>query len=330
MSVLIDQFQRRIRYLRLSVTDQCDLRCGYCLPKGFKDFVEPDDWLNFDEIHRVIKLFTQLGVDSIRLTGGEPLLRKNLPLLAERLVQLPELKDLAISTNAVRLTKLAEPLRNAGIKRVNISLDSLDPERFRSISQGKLEKVLAGLQAAKAAGFAPIKINMVLMAGINDDEAEDILAFCIHHGFTLRFIEIMPIGDTGRLSSKHYISLQTIKARLARRFSLIPEVPSGHHHDPGPAHYMRVGDTGARVGFITPMSEHFCADCNRIRLTADGTLYPCLGQNNAIPLGHMLRNGASDTDLLNAIANAIHFKPERHEFNEKPQQVLRFMSMTGG
>lgn len=326
MQQLIDPFGRPIEYVRLSVTDRCDLRCNYCMPKGFRDFEEPEQWLDFTEIERVIGAFGRLGVTRIRLTGGEPLVRHNIPELASRLAALPNIEDLSLSTNATRLDKHAQALRQAGISRINVSLDSLRPERFREITQGRLEKVLSGLMAARDAGFAPIKINMVVMAGVNDDEVEDMVEFCIEHGFTLRFIETMPMGSTGASAGRQYVNLQDVRRQLARRFELIP----GVMHGGGPARYVRIAGTELRIGFITPISQHFCDTCNRVRLTADGTIYLCLGQNDKLELRPLLRAGAGDHDLEQAILAAIARKPERHEFSEKPEQVVRFMSMTGG
>ncbi|GAB4358460.1 MAG: GTP 3',8-cyclase MoaA [Immundisolibacter sp.] len=324
---LVDPFQRRIDYVRVSVTDRCDLRCNYCMPKGFDGFHEPEEWLSFDEIARVVAAFTRLGVQRIRLTGGEPLARRNLPELAARLSALEGLQDLSLSTNAVRLDKYAEALKRAGVGRVNVSLDSLLPERFAQITGGgKLHKVLRGLEAAHAVGLSPIKINMVAMAGVNDDEIEDMVAFCAERDFTLRLIETMPMGDTGRQASGQYLDLQTVRQRLARRFELIPDLLPGG----GPARYYRLAGTNTSIGFITPISQHFCETCNRVRLAADGTLYLCLGQDHSYPLRPLLRAGASDAELEAAIRAAIAIKPERHEFREKPEKVIRFMSMTGG
>jgi cyclic pyranopterin phosphate synthase len=324
---LIDPFQRRIEYLRVSVTDRCDLRCGYCMPKGFDGFHEPDDWLTFHEIERVVGAFTRLGVQRVRLTGGEPLVRHDLPDLATRLSALPGLRDLSLSTNAVRLDKYAAALKRAGVGRVNVSLDSLDPERFAQITGGgKLHKVLRGLEAAHEAGLAPVKINMVAMGGVNEDEIEAMVAFCAERDFTLRLIETMPMGDTGRNASGQYLDLQTVRRRLAERFELIPDIATGG----GPARYYRVAGSGTRIGFITPISQHFCETCNRVRLAADGTLYMCLGQDHSYALRPLLRGGVSDTELESAIRTAIGLKPERHEFREKPEKVIRFMSMTGG
>lgn len=323
---LTDQFGRSIDYVRLSVTDQCDLRCFYCLPQGFRDFETPEHWLSFDEIVRVIGAFARLGTRRVRLTGGEPLVRKGLPELATRLCRLPGLEDLSLSTNATRLSKHARALFDGGVTRINVSLDSLRPERFKQITQGKLEKVLDGLMAAKAAGFAPIKINMVVMKDINDDEVEDMVAFCLEHDFTLRFIETMPVGDTGRNAADHFVDLQTVKARLAASFDLMPGVMPGG----GPARYVQVAGTDLRIGFITPLSQHFCETCNRVRLSVDGTLYMCLGQDHKYELRPLLRAGCSDAELEQAIRHAINIKPEKHEFKDKPESVVRFMSMTGG
>jgi cyclic pyranopterin phosphate synthase len=324
---LIDPFGRTIEYVRLSVTDRCDLRCFYCLPKGFKDFEEPAEWLTFPEIERVINAFAELGVSRIRITGGEPLVRKNIPELAQRLSALPGITDLSLSTNAVQLKRYATALKQANVSRLNVSLDSLDPQRFREITNGgKLEKVIDGLMAARAAGFNPIKINTVLMRGINDDEAENLVAFCIKHGFTLRFIETMPVGSTGRKATSYYVDLQHVKQRLQEKFELVPTVMPGG----GPARYTQVMGTDLKIGFITPLSQHFCETCNRVRLAADGTLYLCLGQSGKVELRPLLRNGISDVELKQAIVDGIARKPERHEFNEKPQQIVRFMSVTGG
>ena len=325
-TTLIDPFGRAIEYVRLSVTDRCDLRCSYCMPQGFRGFEVPEHWLTFDEIERVIGAFGRLGVSRIRLTGGEPLVRKDLPALAARLAALPGILDLSLSTNATRLARHAAALREAGISRINVSLDSLRAERFRDITGGKLDKVLSGLMAGKASGFSPVKINTVVMAGVNDDEVEDMVAFCIEHDFTLRFIETMPMGDTGRAASGHYLDLQEVRRRLERRFDLLPGVMPGG----GPARYVQVAGTRLRIGFITPISQHFCATCNRVRLSVDGTLYLCLGQDDKLELRPLLRAGVSDAALEQAIVAAIARKPERHEFRDKPEQVLRFMSMTGG
>jgi cyclic pyranopterin phosphate synthase len=313
--------------LRLSVTDRCDLRCQYCLPKGFKDFHEPDDWLRFDEIERIVASFARLGVKRVRITGGEPLVRKDLPLLAARLNRIAAVQDLSLSTNAIRLGRLAQALRCAGVKRVNVSLDSLDTQRYREITGGgQLYKVLSSLEQAKQVGFRPIKINMVVQKGINDDEVEDMMTFCIGHGFVLRLIETMPMGATGRSAMDHYADLQDIKKRLVAKYELVPDILPGG----GPARYFRLAGTGFVVGFITPISQHFCETCNRVRLAVDGTLYLCLGQEYSVDLRCLVRAGVTDRVLDEALQAAIARKPERHQFTDKPEQVIRFMSATGG
>lgn len=302
----------------------------YCIPKGFKGFQEPEHWLSFVEWERLATLFARKGVKHIRLTGGEPLLRKNLPDLVARLSVINGIEDISLSSNALRLKHHARALQQAGLKRLNISLDSLKPDRFQSITGGKLQKVLAGIDAAQAADIERVKINMVVMRGINDDEVESMLAFCLDRGLTLRLIETMPMGDTGRLASHHYISLQSIKERLSQQYELIPEVPAGSQWTAGPAKYMRIAGRDSRIGFITPISDHFCEQCNRVRLSVEGTLYLCLGQNDSLKLGRLMRTGYSDTAIDQVVEQAIKHKPERHEFTEKPAQIIRFMSTTGG
>lgn len=326
MSKLIDRFGRHIDYLRLSVTDRCDLRCSYCMPKGFRDFEEPEHWLTFDELERLIGIFARIGVGRVRITGGEPLLRRNLPELAGRLSALPGLRDLSLSTNATQLDRHADALKQAGISRINVSLDSLKAERFAKIcGRDSYSKVMAGLLAAKSAGFAPIKINMVAMKGENDDEIDNMVEFCHEHGFILRLIEAMPMGDTGR--NTQYLDLQPIADRLKHKYGLIEHsTPLGA----GPARYLGSADGQFNVGFITPISQHFCATCNRVRLSVDGTLYMCLGQEERYEIRPLLRGGASDAEIEAAIRDAIELKPERHEFREQPLKLVRFMSMTGG
>ena len=324
---LTDPFGRRIEYVRLSVTDKCNLRCFYCMPKDFKEFEEPDHWLRFDEIERVISAFGSLGVSRVRLTGGEPLVRKGLPDLVKSLAGLQGIEDLSLSTNATLLSRDARSLYEAGIGRINVSLDSLREDRFENITRGgKLQQVVDGLMEAKSVGLSPIKINMVALKGINDDEFADMVDFCIEHGFTLRFIESMPVGDTGRDAYDRYLNLNVVREQLAERYDLVPGfMPGG-----GPARYYRVGDTDLKIGFITPISQHFCETCNRVRLSVDGTLYLCLGQEHSVALRPMLREGISDAELRDTIRQAMALKPERHEFTEKPEQVVRIMSMTGG
>ncbi|MFQ6023992.1 MAG: GTP 3',8-cyclase MoaA [Acidiferrobacterales bacterium] len=323
---LIDPFGRRIEYVRLSVTDRCNLRCFYCLPKGFKGFENRERRLTVGEIERVMRAFVELGVTRVRITGGEPLVRKDLPTLAGHLSALPGLEDLSLSTNATLLATQAVALRRAGVTRLNVSLDSLKPDRFARITGGCLQQVLEGLMAAKDAGFYPIKINMIALKNINDDEFRDMVEFCLAYDFTLRLIETMPVGSTGRDASRHYLDLHVIKEKLAGEFDLVPSVMPGG----GPARYFQVNGTNLRIGFITPISQHFCETCNRVRLSVDGTLYMCLGQDHRYELRSLLREGISDDGLKEAIIEAIARKPARHEFREKPEHILRFMSVTGG
>ena len=328
---LIDPYGRRIEYVRLSVTDRCDLRCFYCLPKGFKDFRQPEHWLTREEIVRVMGAFAELGTKRVRITGGEPLVRKDIVPLIEGLSALPGITDLSLSTNATQMERHAEGLRDAGINRINVSLDTLDAARFKEITQGNLEPVIRGLKRAAEVGLRPVKINMVVMKGLNDHEIFDMVEFCREHRFTLRFIEAMPVGDAGRKAGDHYLDLDVVRRRLDERYELIPDVVPGG----GPARYVRLQDrtTGGSecsIGFITPMSRHFCDTCNRVRMAVDGTLFMCLGQEHQYPLRPLLREGCSEEELKAAILEAIALKPQQHEFSEKPEQVVRYMSLTGG
>ncbi len=322
---LTDRFGRRIEYLRLSVTDRCDLRCSYCMPEGFKGFEEPAHWLTFDEIERLLGAFARLGLKRVRITGGEPLLRRDLPALAARIASLPGIEDLSLSTNATQMDKHAAALKAAGVTRLNVSLDSLHAERIEAVTgRDVLHKIMAGLASAQQAGFAPIKINMVAMRGVNDDEIDAMVAFCMERNFVLRLIEAMPMGDTGR--NTQYLDLQPVKARIQARFGLVDTAFQGG----GPARYLGSPDGQFSVGFITPISQHFCGTCNRVRLSVDGTLYLCLGQEEKFEFRPLLRGGATDVELENAIRAALELKPERHEFREQPNKIVRFMSATGG
>ena len=322
---LTDPFGRRIEYLRLSVTDRCDLRCAYCMPSYFSGYEEPEHWLSFDEIERLVSLFAHMGLRRVRLTGGDPLMRNGLAGLAQRIKAIPGVDDLSLSTNGTQLRKHGQALRDAGIDRLNVSLDTLQPSRFAEITRrDALADVLAGLATAREIGFAPIKINMVWLAGVNDDELEAMVDFCRRGQFILRLIETMPMGETGRQSQ--YASLQPLIASLKDRFGLIDGlIPGG-----GPARYLVSPDGQFSLGFITPMSQHFCATCNRVRLTVDGILHLCLGQEDRLDLRSLMRSGESDENILAAIQAAIDRKPERHEFSERPEKIIRVMSSTGG
>ncbi|RMG35894.1 MAG: GTP 3',8-cyclase MoaA [Gammaproteobacteria bacterium] len=326
-TTLRDQFGRAIDYLRLSVTDRCDLRCQYCMPKGFKDFAEPGGWLSFEELTRVVSAFARLGLRHLRLTGGEPLVRRDLPVLVKMLAEIPGIEDVALSSNCTRMEKLAVPLAEAGVQRLNVSLDSLRPDRYREITGGgKLDKVLRGIEAAREAGMWPIKLNTVAMKGFNDDEFDDLIEFCAERNYSLRLIETMPVGDTGRKALGSYLDLQQVRDELVKRHGLEPASMLGA----GPARYYRIPGSETRIGFITPISQHFCETCNRVRLSCEGDIFACLGDEHRYGLREPLRAGCSDDELMEHVMAAVNLKPERHEFNERQEKVVRFMSMTGG
>lgn len=323
---LIDGFGRQINYLRVSVTDRCDLRCSYCLPKGFKSFEEPAHWLSHEEMARLVGVFVSLGIGKIRLTGGEPLTRKGIADFAAMVSSLDGVEDLSLSTNATRLSGQARALYSAGIRRLNVSLDTLDKACFASITgRDCLEDVLAGLDVAKSVGFKPIKLNCVVQSGVNLDTLHTLFDYSLSNGFVLRLIETMPVGDTGRAAG--YVDVTQLGASLARKYGLLPHLEDA---GAGPARYWSRGDGLVSFGVITPRSQHFCERCNRVRLGADGTLYLCLGHEDSVPLGTMLRDGASDSAIESKILSAISEKPERHYFNTQPDKVVRFMAQTGG
>lgn len=323
---LIDPYGRRIDYLRVSVTDRCDLRCHYCLPQEFKGFQEPTHWLSHPEMLRLVRLFVEMGIRAVRLTGGEPLTRRGVSELAAGIACLSGVTDLAVSTNGTRLARYAEELKQAGVRRLNVSLDTMRRDAFQAITgQDRLQDVLDGLEAARHAGFSPIKINCVVHRDTPEADLADLLTYTLTQGFVLRLIEVMPMGDTGRRYS--HVALDEIAHRLANHHRLTPSVLRA---GPGPARYWATADGAAALGVITPMSQHFCAACNRVRLSVDGTLYLCLGQERKVELGAALRSGASDPELQTLIREGIAAKPERHDFVAAPERVLRFMSHTGG
>ena len=322
-----DSYGRKIEYVRLSVTDKCNLRCFYCMPEGFRGFEPTSNYLSFEEIERVMTAFAALGVHRVRLTGGEPLARKGLPDLIRKLSKIPGIDDISMSTNALLLANKAAVLKQAGASRLNVSLDSLKPDRFSQITRGgDLGRVIDGLEAAKVAGFSPIKINMLVMKGINDDEVVDVTEFCLERGFTLRFIETMPIGPSGRQAVDHYVDLEKVKDKLASHYEMIPGVMPGG----GPARYMQIAGTDMCVGFITPLSRHFCSSCNRVRLAADGKIHLCLGNQHTFALRSLLRSGISDTALEETVRKALLLKPRKHDFVNQPDEIERTISATGG
>jgi cyclic pyranopterin phosphate synthase len=326
---LVDQFGRRITYVRLSVTDRCDFRCVYCMAEEMT-FVPRDQVLSLEEIAEVGRGFVAEGVTKLRLTGGEPLVRRGLVDLASELGALPGLRELCMTTNGARLGEFAEPLARAGVSRVNISLDSLDPDRFRELTRiGKLEQVLDGIRAAQAAGFKRIKLNAVVLKGRNDDEVHDLVDFALTRGLDLTFIEEMPLGAIEEHDrAEAFCSSAEIRERLAPYHQLIPVTDDSG----GPARYYRIPGYESRIGFISPHSHNFCGDCNRVRVTAEGRLLLCLGNEHSMDLRAILREHPGDqTRLRQALQASMAIKPERHTFNlEEPPQVLRFMNATGG
>jgi len=328
-TALIDRFGRRITYLRLSVTDRCDLRCVYCMEPDQR-FVPRDRLLGLGEIVQVARTFVGLGVRKIRLTGGEPLVRRNVLWLMREVASLPGLDELVITTNGSRLAELAEPVRAAGVRRINISLDSLRPERFRRITRkGNLAAVLRGIDAAVAAGFERIKLNVVILKYRNHDEIPDLVRFAVNQGINISFIEEMPVGQIGEYDrAEVFYPSDRIRSDLQSHFQLIPTTETTG----GPARYYRIPGTETRVGFISPHSHNFCGDCNRVRVTAEGQLLPCLGQEQALDLRRILRAHPGDaTELSRAIRNATQCKPRGHEFGLGTDRVLiHHMNVTGG
>ena len=329
ISPLIDGFGREISYLRISVTDRCDFRCVYCMAEDMQ-FLPRARILTLEEILRVASTFVSLGVSKIRLTGGEPLVRQNLPWLVERIAALPGLRELALTTNGSQLARLAAPLKSAGLSRINISLDSLDSERFRNITRtGRLQDVLAGIDAAQAAGFRRIKLNSVILRGRNDDEVLPLVAFCRERDLDLAFIEEMPLGHIDEHDrAATFVSSEEIRRRIGERYQLL----SAADDTGGPSRYYRMPDSKIRVGFISPHSHNFCASCNRVRVTAEGRLLLCLGNEHSVDLRDILRaNPDDDAPLRQAVLEALPRKPERHYFqlDEEPS-IVRFMNMTGG
>ena len=331
MTRLVDPFGREIRYLRVSVTDRCNYRCFYCMPMHGVAWEAREEFLTFEELTRVIRLFTELGVDKVRLTGGEPLVRRGILDFVRQLSQLPGLNDLSMSTNAHLLADQAEALHQAGVRRVNISLDSLDPDVFREITRnGELDAVLKGIDAALAAGMHPVKLNMVVMKGLNDGEIEAMFDYAVARGADLRYIETMPVGEAGIDGTGHFMPAVEILDRL-KRHAGAELVPVKGGKGAGPARYYQVGEGPARVGVISALSRHFCDDCNRVRLTAKGDLVLCLGQEDRVSLRDGLRAGLDDEAMKEQIRAAIARKPRSHDFNEDRSRVaLRHMSSLGG
>lgn len=326
---LVDPFGRRITYLRLSVTDRCDFRCTYCMSEDMV-FTPREQILTLEELYTVADAFIGLGVKRIRITGGEPLVRKNLLSLLRRLGERPELEDLSITTNGSQLSHMANDLRAAGVTRLNVSLDSLQRERFADFTRrDKLDQVLAGIDAAVAAGFKRIKLNSVVQTGRNDDEVLALVEYAMSRGLDISFIEEMPLGSVvSHQREQTFCSSDVVRERIEARYPLV----RSSHVTGGPSRYWQVSGSETRVGFISPHSNNFCGDCNRVRVTAEGKLVLCLGHDNALDLRTLMRAHPGNTERLrDALLEALQLKPERHHFETDEQvQVIRFMSMTGG
>ncbi len=329
---MIDPFGRHVSYLRVSVTDRCDFRCHYCMSEDMT-FLPKSEVLSLEELERLCSAFVRKGVRKIRLTGGEPLVRRGIIGLIGNLsrhIDNRSLDELTLTTNGSQLARYAEQLVEYGIKRINVSLDTLDAEKFAQITRwGKLEKVMIGLRAAKAAGLQ-IKINAVAVRDFNDSELDRILTWCGEQGFDLTLIETMPLGDIGGERADQYLPLSKVREQLEKTWTL-SDIP---YRSGGPARYVEVGETGRKLGFITPMTHNFCESCNRVRLTCTGTLYMCLGQDDATDLRAPLRASEGDELLECAIDEAIGRKPKGHDFvierGQSGPAVNRHMSVTGG
>ena len=330
--MVIDPFGRGISYVRVSVTDRCDFRCAYCMAEEMT-FLPKAELLSLEELDRLCTAFVDLGVRKIRLTGGEPLVRRDVMWLIEQVgrhVASGRLEELTLTTNGSQLARHARDLHRSGVRRVNVSLDSLERERFAAITRrGRLDQVMAGIEAAKAAGLK-LKINMVALRGINEDEIDRMIAWCGAEGFDLTLIETMPLGEIEGDRTDQYLPLSVVRARLAERWALT-DIP---YRTGGPARYVTVGETGGRLGFITPLTHNFCEGCNRVRVTCTGTMYMCLGQDDRADLRGPLRASESDEALRDAIRAGIARKPKGHDFVIDRQHagpvLARHMSVTGG
>ncbi len=331
-SKLVDSFNRTVRYLRLSVTDRCNLRCTYCMAEDMT-FLPKSRVLSLEEMALIGQAFVELGVEKIRLTGGEPLVRKGVIELAEQLNDLNGLRELVMTTNGVLLDQYAQPLKDAGLKRLNISIDSLCADRFNKLTRfGALDDVLRGIDAARDAGFERIKLNAVILNGVNHDEVLDLTQFAVDKGLDISFIEEMPLGEIdGHLRTNTAIPSVSIKEQLEGRFTLSNSDFSDRAS--GPSRYLQIADSDTKVGFISPMSNNFCSTCNRVRVTTEGLLILCLGNEHSLDLRAILRD-PDNADPLYAlkegIVGAMVRKPEKHEFDPNDITITRHMSATGG
>ena len=330
-SQLIDRFGRKVSYVRMSITDRCDFRCVYCMDEEMT-FMPRDQVLSLEEIVFLLRAFCELGVEKVRLTGGEPLVRRNVDWLLEQVGNLKRttaLKELTITTNGSQLTKYAESMVSSGVNRINISLDSLNPQRFRELTRtGDLNTVLAGIESAKQAGFKRIKLNAVIMKGRNDNEVIDLAHFAIDNDLDISYIEEMPLGQVSHQRQESFYSSDEVLAELKTAFNLQHSLTNTG----GPSRYYQVADTNSKVGFISPHSHNFCDTCNRVRVTTEGRLLLCLGQEHSVDLREIIRQYPDDIERLKqAIIDSMEIKPEGHEFAIQQQPVIfRHMSVTGG
>ncbi len=320
---MLDGEGREINYLRISVTDLCNLRCRYCIPEEGIIKKCHSDILSMEEIEEIVKVSTKLGVNKVRLTGGEPLVRRGIVGLVQKISEIPGINEVALTTNGTLLGQYAKDLKKAGLKRVNISLDTLQEDRYEYITNGgKLKNVLEGIRAAKEVGLTPLKLNVVLVKGFNDDEIDDFINLTIENEYDIRFIELMPIGDNGDWSKEHCISNNIV---LEKYPNLIPII---NKDKSAPAQHYKLPGAKGRVGLINPISSHFCSSCNRIRLTADGKIKPCLHSNDEVDIKTDLRE---KRDILPIIVNAVKIKPKEHHMNEKNYNPInREMVQIGG
>ena len=323
---------RPINYLRISVTDRCNLRCVYCMPAGGIPLLSHKEILRFEEIERIVRVAAGMGIHKVRLTGGEPLARAGLPDLVRLIAATPEIDDISLTTNGHLLPRYAEELAAAGLNRVNVSLDSLRADRFRALTRvGELDRAWAGVGAAEATGLTPVKINVVVVRGFNDDEVPDFARLTLEGERHIRFIEVMPLGQNELWAENGFVSMKEVRERIEAAFgpleamgSALPVVGNG------PARYYQLANAPGTLGFISPVSEHFCSGCNRLRLTADGRLRPCLLSDSEIDLGGPLRAGIDDAELESLITDAAVHKPTRHHLGEGERPVKREMAQIGG
>jgi cyclic pyranopterin phosphate synthase len=330
---MVDKYNRNINYLRVSVTDRCNLRCIYCMPAEGISCLRHEEILNYEEIHRIIRIATQLGIRKVRLTGGEPLVRKGITGFVQSLSTISTLEDISMTTNGILLEGFAEELFHAGMRRINISLDSLDAEKYRQITRlGDLQTVLRGIEKARQTGFSPIKINIVAIKGFNDDEILDFARLTFDHPFQIRFIELMPLGDAGLESDNRFLSNDSIRDKI-ETLGKLEHVKRGQNGTDGPADIYALAGSKGQIGLISAITHNFCSSCNRLRLTADGQLRTCLLTDEETDLRGPMRSGCTDSELTAIIAEAIANKPARHKIAANGAYIkkcVKEMSAIGG